>query len=229
MALSFFASARIPVLLMTCPRNVTQLCENWHFSMFSVSPASWSRWRTLLRCSSCSSWVLPWTRISSTMHTTPLTPSRISDIRRWKCSGAMVIPKGSRWKQNLPHGVMKVVSRADSGARGICQNPELASSLVNTLAPPSWARVGSTAGSGCFSLHTLWFGWVRSTQILTLLFALGTTTMPAHQAVGSLTFAMTPSAFIRRSSCSTAFLSGIATLRGVDSTYGLASGSNLML
>ena len=37
------------------------------------------------------------------------------------------MPNGNLLKQNLPNGVMKVVRRADSFARGICQNPELAS------------------------------------------------------------------------------------------------------
>ena len=41
------------------------------------------------------------------------------------------MPKGNLWKQNLPNGVMKVVSGIDSGDRGICQNPELASNLEN--------------------------------------------------------------------------------------------------
>ena len=67
------------------------------------------------------------------------------------------MPNGSLRKQNRPKGVMKVVSGMDSGDRGICQNPELASSFENTLAPASWANVLSTAGRGCLSRHTLLF------------------------------------------------------------------------
>jgi len=42
-----------------------------------------------------------------------------------------------RLKQNLPNGVMEVVSLADSGDKPICQNPELASSLLKMVAPAS--------------------------------------------------------------------------------------------
>ena len=38
---------------------------------------------------------------------------------------------GRQLKQNLPTGVMKVVSLADLGAKGICEKPELQFSLVN--------------------------------------------------------------------------------------------------
>ena len=45
-------------------------------------------------------------------------------------------------------GVMNVVSGIDSGDRGICQNPELASSLEKTFAPASWP---STDGNGLYT------------------------------------------------------------------------------
>ena len=70
---------------------------------------------------SCFSWFFPYTRMSSMRHTTPSRPCRISDIRRWKTSGADVNPNGRRWKQNLPKGVMKVVRRAESFVNSICQ------------------------------------------------------------------------------------------------------------
>ena len=41
---------------------------------------------------------------------------------------------------------MKVVSLADSGDKPICQNPELASSLLEMVTPASWAKVWSTLG-----------------------------------------------------------------------------------
>ena len=59
---------------------------------------------------------------------------------------------------------MKVVSSADLCEKGICQNAELASSLVNTWAPASWASVDLTAGSGFFPLHTLWFSLVTDSH-----------------------------------------------------------------
>ena len=40
---------------------------------------------------------------------------------------------GRQLKQNLPNGVMKVVSFADSGDRPVCQNPEFASSLLKLV------------------------------------------------------------------------------------------------
>ena len=45
------------------------------------------------------------------------------------------MPNGKWLKQKLPLGVMKVVNNADLGESFICQNPELASSLENILAP----------------------------------------------------------------------------------------------
>ena len=42
---------------------------------------------------------------------------------------------------------MKVVRRDEAGSRGICQNPELASSLEKNFAPTSCVSVCSTAGS----------------------------------------------------------------------------------
>ena len=75
------------------------------------------------------------------------------------------MPNGSLLKQNLPNRVINVVSKADSFWSVICQNPEFASSLENTLASPNWTRMCSTEGIGCRSLWTLSFNLVRSTQI----------------------------------------------------------------
>ena len=86
---------------------------------------------------------------------------------------------------------MSDVNRADSTDKGICQNPELASRIENTVAPESWASICSMAGNGCLSQHTFSFNLVRSTQICTLLFCFGTTTNPAQHSVGSSIFSMT--------------------------------------
>lgn len=134
-----------------------------------------------------------------------------------------MIPNGRRLKQYLPKGVIKVVSNADSSDSLICQNPELASSLENTFAPPSCANVCSTEGRMCRSLLTLSLSLVRSTQIRTLSAVFGTTTIPAHQSVGSSTFEMTPNSSIRCNSDLTLGSSGIATLLGVESAKGFAS------
>ena len=55
--------------------------------------------------------------------------------------------------------------------------------LEKIFAPVSWASVWCTAGSECLSLCTLSLRWVKSTQIHTLLFDFGTTTILAHQSV----------------------------------------------
>ena len=84
-------------------------------------------------------------RTSSIKHTTPFSPSRILVIHFWNNSGTLDIPNGSLKR---PYGVMNVVSSLDSSASGICQNPLLASNLLNILAPVSRARVSSTLGMG---------------------------------------------------------------------------------
>ena len=57
---------------------------------------------------------------------------------------------------------------------------------------------------------------------------LGTTTIPAHQGVGSSTFDITPIASIPSSSCLTFGCRGKAMFRGVESASGLASGVSLI-
>ena len=58
MAMTFLGSGLIPVPSMQCPKNFTDFCANQHFSEFSVTPASCSRWSTFSSLSSCSSCVL---------------------------------------------------------------------------------------------------------------------------------------------------------------------------
>ena len=125
------------------------------------------------------------------------------------------MPKGSLLKQYRPNGVMKVVNKRDSLLSGICQNPLLASNLLNTVAPASCASVSSTFGIGCTSLRTFSFRGFRSTQILTCPDFLGTTTIPAHQGVGSLTGDITPICSIRVSSSCTLVRRGMGTFLGV--------------
>ena len=98
---------------------------------------------------------------------TPGTPSSTLFIIFWKISGALEIPEGSWLKQYCPKGVIKVVSSLEDFARGTRQNPLLASSLENSFAPESWARVSSTCGIGCVSWRTFSFSGLRSTHIWT--------------------------------------------------------------
>ena len=94
-------------------------------------------------------------RISSTRHVTPVTPSRAVDICCWNNPGADERPKGNQLKQNLLKGVLNVVNKRDCLDSSICQNPELVSNLLNTLALLNWARVCSTDDKMCLCLRTL--------------------------------------------------------------------------
>ena len=228
-AVTFSGSGLIPSVSTDWPKNLMDVLLNTHFSLFSVRPASWIRFKTASKFLSCSCCVVPYTSTSSIKHTTSLRPLRISCILLWKYSGADVIPKGSLLKQNLLNGVMKVVIRDDSWDSSTCQNPELASSLVNILAPLICARVCSTEGKICLSLCTLLFSLVKSTQIQTFPFAFGTTTMPEHHSVGCSTFSITPNCNILCNSASTLGKRGIATRLGVVNAYGSQFVINLIL
>ena len=82
--------------------------------------------------------------------------------------------------------IMNVVSKCNDFARGICQKLLLASSFENTVAPVNCANVTSTLCSGCTSHSTsmLSLRCLRWTHMWTLLFFLGTTTIPARHGVG---------------------------------------------
>ena len=113
---------------------------------------------------------------------TPGRPSSILFILFRKYSGTDGIPEGSLRKQYLPNAVMNVVSSSELGERGICQNPELASSFVKTSGPASLPShhlpsvdqtlgpsVWSTEGRWCFSLCTLSFSQVHADTYLLFL------------------------------------------------------------
>ena len=138
------------------------------------------------------------------------------------------MPNSKRVKQYLPNGVIKVVRCWDSTASGICQKPEFSSNFVYTLAPASWARVWSTACSGCRSLRTLSLSLVRSTQMRTLSSTFGTTTIAEHQSVCSSTGMITCSFSILSNSAFTRGSRGIAIRLGVVKAHGLAPSFNWM-
>ena len=73
-------SAVIPRSSTTCPKYSTNGWANVHFSEFSVTPISLGHCRTCLNQSSCSSCVVPWTRISSIRHTVPGSPLSASSL-----------------------------------------------------------------------------------------------------------------------------------------------------
>ena len=116
---------------------------------------------------------------------------------------------------------------ADSLARGICQNPEFASSLEKTDAVCNCANVFSTDGIWWNSLRTLSLSLVRSTQIHTSSFFFGTTTSPNHQSVGTSTLEITPCSSILSSWTFTFSFRGRATRLGAESENGWALSFNL--
>ena len=129
-------------------------CQCWGLR---VRPAAWIFVKAAFKRLSCSCWV--WTKMStsSMWHSAPSWPARIWFILRWKCSGALLIPKSSLLKAYLPSGVMNVVRLCDSSDSGICQKPQLVSNLLKIVAPASWACVTSTFGKGWTSRSTLSF------------------------------------------------------------------------
>ena len=124
-----------------------------------------------------------------------ITPSvflRMSVILCREISGADDIPKGSQFIQKRPNGFKNDVRSLDSGSRVICQNPLMASSLVKTVDLERRTRSLSTDLSGWTSRRTALFRAVRSTQMRTLSFHYGTTTIAEHQYVGPSTGEMSP-------------------------------------
>ena len=151
-----------------------------------------------------------------------------SFMRFWKCSDTLDCPNGSLLKQYQPIGVINVVSGLDSGDNGTCQKPLFVSSLLNTVAPASCARVLSAIGNGYTSLSMLSFNLLKSTHIWTLPDSFGTTTIPAHHSVGLLTFEMTPNCSMRCNSFLVASCSGMGMFLIACSAKGFASGFNLI-
>ena len=134
---------------------------------------------------------------------------------------------------------MKVVSSWDDRAKRICQNPELASSFVNTFAPAGRPSVWATDGKSCFSPMTLSLSFVRSTHIRILCVSfsspstleettlgLATTTMPAQQSVGVSTRLITLRYSILCSSRLTTSIKWIDMRRGIDNPNRTSSSRN---
>ena len=75
---------------------------------------------------------------------------------------------------------------------------------------------------GWRSLWTLCINFVKSTQMRSFPSGFGTTTIPVHHSVGTLTLLITPNFSIRSSSLLTFGISGSAILLGVEVVNGLA-------
>ena len=164
----------------------------------------------------------PYTIMSSIIDSQPSLLYNKSLIRYWKLSGADVIPNASRLKQNLPHGVINVVSLALSGCRGICQSPLDVSSLEKYRVPASLGAKSSKVGNTSLEFFTALFSLLRSTQIFSLPLLFCTKTMGAHHSVGSVTLSIIPVSSIRLSSSSIFGIKGKAVLLIVLMQYGWA-------
>ena len=132
-------------------------------------------------------------------------------------------------KTNCLNGVVKAVSIHESSESSIYQNPQLASSLLNTCAPASCTRSSSTVGNGWTFDRTLSLRDQKSTQMRTAPDFFRTTTIPAHQGAGSSTGEMTPSDCMRESSSLTFCLRGSGTFLGMHRANGCASGLSRIL
>lgn len=124
---------------------------------------------------------------------------------------------------------MNVVSRQDFALKGICHNPLLASILLKSVAPDNWARVSSTWEMGNVSHNTLALRALKSTGVHMSPDHFGTTTIPTHQEVGSVTFVIMPIVSIRWNSSCTLSHRGRATSWGVNRECGMASGFRRMV
>ena len=111
----------------------------------------WNIWRKWLPCSST---VSKKTMMSS-MYTlqNDSSPASTRCISLWKVAGALHSPKGITRNSKSPCWVMKAVFSLELDSIWICQYQLLASSVENTLFPPSWSRRSSTLGIGKTSLR----------------------------------------------------------------------------
>ena len=139
MAAVFWGSAKMPFSLMLCPRNVTCLLLNSHFSALRVTPAFWIHSNAPLSHLShsgpfpklgCHQWVkeLHWAH----------------QVWRWFVPGSVE------------------VSMLIESARICCWH---LASWRQQHAPESWARVSSTWGERCVSQSMLSLKGFRLTQM----------------------------------------------------------------
>ena len=98
--------------------------------------------------------------------TPSMSPSN-SVIACWKVSGAENIPKGSLLKQNLPNGIIKVVSNRPSLSNGSWWNPLAAFNFENVFESFNLGDISSKLGSMKCSLCTAELNFFKPTHILT--------------------------------------------------------------
>ena len=154
-AFNFVGSGLMPSAPTMCQRKLAVVVPNSHLLhlQFNVSPASLIRFRTARTCIACSAMLTPW-QIWQRWLIASSKPSKMFDTVWWNISRVDEITNGSQLNVYLPNGVMNIVIRSlDSTSRGICQNPEFASTLVINLALLSLA--GSFGQNSWDTFHVL--------------------------------------------------------------------------
>ena len=129
------------------------------FSWFNFIPDSSINFNDSFSLLSCSSIVLPCIKMSSIITWTPSISLRNFVILCWKNSVAEDIPKGNLLKQNLPNGVIKVVSNRLSSSNGIWWNPLVAFNLENIFESLNLGDISSKFGSMKCSLFSTEFNF----------------------------------------------------------------------
>ena len=119
------------LLVLVYVQRILQSCDlNCVFMEFSMRLFCPVMSRSAMTLPSCSLIVDPCIRMSSAI---PMTPGssliNLSNLS-WNTSLVTFNPKGSLSYQNLPHGVLKIVSRLDCRSRITCQYPDVASFRV---------------------------------------------------------------------------------------------------
>ena len=76
---------------------------------------------------------------------------------RWKVAGAFVRPNGIRTNSYRPWWVVNAVFGRSASQIGICQKPELASTLEKTSASPRESTLSSMRGMGYWSRTVILF------------------------------------------------------------------------
>ena len=132
-ASTFSGSTPIPFVVILCPKNLQSL--NRLFILAVSHNAS-----TLL---SCSFSVVLYVTMSSAIPCTPSNSLKTLSSLSWDTSPATFRLNGSLSHQNLPHGVLKVVSRLLLRSRTTCQNPDFASFTEKYLDFSNSGRISS--------------------------------------------------------------------------------------
>ena len=110
----------------------------------------------------------------------------------------------------------------------ICQKLLLAYNFMDTLLSPSIAKLSLTEPMGRTSSLTVLFSSVKSTQIRTCPLALGTSTLPEHNYVRTVTGEMTPCCNIESISYFPLGSNECGILLGVFKHTGSTSGLSLI-